>query len=123
MPHNPFAGRGSRAGILDRAIYPGPGNTILTTIPYERMRQGLDDLAYLYTLKYYATKTSSSQLRKEAEALLGRINHMVDDDFSHYSNGKRGATHWTNGRYYELRNDVSNMILKLWNPSSKQPAG
>jgi hypothetical protein len=118
LPHNPFSGRGSHANKLDRAIYPGPANTILTTIPYERMRQGLDDLAYLYTLEYYAKNTTSSQLKKEAGALLESINQMIDDDYSRYTNSKNDVDHWKNARYYKLRNEIGSMILKLKNYSN-----
>lgn len=120
MPHNPFAGQGSHANIMDRAIYPGPDNTILTTIPYERMRQGLDDLAYLYTLEYLTKKTSSSQIRNEAEALLERIDQMISDDYSKYRDAKQIGNRWNNDRYYELRSEISRIIIRLKHYSNDQ---
>lgn len=113
LPHNAFDGRGSRSGILDTAIYPGTDDTILSTIPYERMRQGLDDLAYLHTLQYMTENAASNQLRRQAEALIARIDQMVDDDFSKYRSSTVDEYRWNEVRYDTLRHEISNMILKL----------
>lgn len=113
FPHNAFDGRGSRSSILDAAVYPGPDDRILSTIPYERMRQGLDDLAYLHTLENMIENASSSQTRYEAEALIERLDQMIDDDFSKYRGPTGNENRWTGARYDTLRNEISTMILKL----------
>lgn len=120
LPHNAFDGRGSHSSILNAAVYPGPDDSILSTIPYERMRQGLDDLAYLHTLKYMTENAPSSQVRYESEALIERIDMMIDDDFSKYKSPVVDEYRWTDARYDTLRHAISGMILKLKNYSNSQ---
>jgi len=118
LPHNRFDGRGSNTTVLDAAVYPGPDDTILSTIPYERMRQGLDDLAYLHTLEYMTENAPPGLLKDEAEKLINRIDRMIDDDFSKYTEGKTDEFRWNEARYNKLRNEISKMLIKLKNQSS-----
>jgi hypothetical protein len=113
LPHNRFDGRGSNTSVLDAAVYPGPDYTILSTIPFERMRQGLDDFAYLHTLEYMTENAPSSTIRDEAEALIKRIDAMIDDDFSKYSTPGSGVYRWDDALYNSLRHEISDMIIKL----------
>jgi hypothetical protein len=118
LPHNPFDGRGGRSNILDAAVYPGPDDTILSTIPYERMRQGLDDLAYVHTLEELIKNAPSSPMKREAEALVARIDLMIDNDFSKYQRPAADEYRWTNARYDSLRHEISDMIMKVLNDTT-----
>jgi hypothetical protein len=120
MPHNRFDGRGSNTSVLDAAIYPGPDDAIQSTIPYERMRQGLDDLAYLHTLEYMTENAPPGVIRDEAEKMINRIDQMVNDDFSKYMERKKDEFRWNEVRYNKLRHEISEMIMKLKNHSAPQ---
>jgi hypothetical protein len=107
-PHNPFDGMGL-AG--DPLAYPGPEDTTLPTLPYERMRQGLDDLAYLHTLERTTRAAPPGPPRDRAEALLERIDRMIDDDYAAYQDPKDDP--WPDERYRRLRDEVVDAILPL----------
>lgn len=97
--HNAFDGLDSRSGILDAAVFPRPDDSALSTIPYERMRLGLDDLAYIYTLEYWIENAPSSQLRYESDALIERVDEMIDDNFSKHTTPTVDGHRWPEARY------------------------
>jgi hypothetical protein len=107
-PHNPFDGQGM-AG--DPLAYPGPRGTTLPTLPYERMRLGLDDLAYLHTLEEAARAAPPGLARDRAEALIERIDRMIDDDYTTRHGPE--ADRWSDERYRRLRDDVIEAIRQL----------
>ena len=107
-PHNPFDGTGPARAPL---AYPGPGDTTLATLPYERMRQGLYDLAYLSTLEQLAMAAPPGPSRERAEALLQRIDHAIDDDYTAYQ--AAAPEPWTEAQYRRLRDEVVDATLPL----------
>lgn len=107
-PHNPFDGQGI-AG--DSLAYPGPGATVLPTLPYERMRLGLDDLAYLYTLEEIAKAAPPGSARDRAEALIERMDRLIDDDYTSYQGPE--ADRWSDERYLGVRDEIIDAILQL----------
>jgi hypothetical protein len=107
-PHNPFDGQGM-AG--DPLAYPGPRGTTLPTLPYERIRLGLDDLAYLHTLEEAARVAPPGFARDRAEALIERIDRMIDPDASSQRDSE--IARWSEARYRSLRDDVIEAILPL----------
>ncbi len=59
-----------------RFILPGPDGPI-PTIAYEGVREGIDDMRYVYTLERAIGQTQNKQAAKESAALLVELRHKV----------------------------------------------
>ncbi len=106
-PLNPFDGF-----VRDGSEMVVPGTSAVhPSIHYERMREGLDDLAYLHTLERLAAEAPTGSARTRAERLIDRIDTLVDDDYTRYIASP--ATLWPAQRYDELRSEVVDTILEL----------
>ncbi len=112
MPHNPFDATPLRSAL----IFPGPGGTVIHSLEYERMRMGLDDLAYLYTLERTIAAArrvanTDKQAIVDAASFLAELDSEIDDDFNRYLDDE--SQHWPAGRYARLRERVIDHILRL----------
>jgi len=114
LPFNNFDAQPLRA----HAVYPGPDGTAIPSLDYERMRIGLDDLAYLHTLEQAMEDARADPARVSAvtaaEALLHALDGMIEDDMNKYRDrATRGSYRWPMARYDELRSEIIDQILGL----------
>ena len=94
------------------AAYPGPGGEPIPTIDWEALREGIDDMKYIATLKQYAARVAdrggdeglSAQALRTLEEVLGgdeRVNqYTFRDDLSDED-------------YHALRRRLADAILDL----------
>jgi len=116
MPFNTFDAQPLRA----HAVYPGPNGTAIPSIAYEQMRTGLDDLAYLHTLERMVADSRDDPEKAAAvtaaEALIHRLDGMIEDDMNKYRDqATRDQYQWPVERYDEVRGEVIELILRLYN--------
>ncbi len=118
LPFNNFDADPLRA----HAVYPGPDGTAVPSLDYERMRIGLDDLAYLYTLERVVEASREEPKKiaavRAAEVYLNQLDGMIDDDMNKYRDpATRDDYQWSVARYDELRAEVIDLILGLYTPT------
>ncbi|MBN2308921.1 MAG: DUF4091 domain-containing protein [Candidatus Hydrogenedentes bacterium] len=89
------------------AAYPGPDNTVIPTIDWEGIREGVDDLKYIATLKHYAERAggdAADRARNVLDEVLGGDDRVSQtafrDDLSHDA-------------YHALRRRLVDAILEL----------
>ena len=117
MPFNNFDADPLRA----HAVYPGPDGTAIPSLDYERMRIGLDDLAYLFTLERVIEDSRADPEKvaavTAAEAYLDKLDGMLEDDMNKYRDpATRDDYQWPVARYDEVRAEVIDLILQLYTP-------
>ena len=105
--------------LCNHAVYPGPdGGTAVPSLDYERMRIGLDDLAYLNTLEQLLAQSrdepGNAQAVAEAEAFLAHLEGMIKIDREYYHRSGSGDNrNWPHEQYDSLRDEVIGLILDL----------
>ena len=114
MPFNNFDADPMRA----HAVYPGPNGTAIPSLDYERMRIGLDDLAYLHTLERQIEASRGDPAKASAvaaaETFINKLDGMIEDDMSKYRDrDTQDSYRWPVARYDELRAEVIDLILGL----------
>jgi hypothetical protein len=114
LPYNNFDAQPLRA----HAVYPGPDGTAIPSLDYERMRIGLDDLAYLHTLEQAMEDARADPARASAitaaEVFIRELDGMIEDDMNKYRDrATRDSHRWPVGRYDELRSEIIDLILGL----------
>lgn len=111
MPYNSFDAEPMRAQI----VYPGPKGSVISSLDYQRMRMGFDDLAYLYTLeRLLALRKNSGHSESVvagAEAFLLKLEDLIQDDMNRYQSGN--TKRWPAERYDDFRNQIIDHILQL----------
>jgi len=111
MPHNSLDAQPMRA----QTVYPGPKGSVISSLDYQRMRMGFDDLAYLYTLEQLLASRKNSGHGESAvaaaEAFLQKLEGLIEDDMNRYKNGD--AKRWPAKRYDAFRNELIDHILQL----------
>jgi hypothetical protein len=118
MPFNTFDAEPLRA----HAVYPGPDGTAIPSLDYEWMRMGLDDLAYLYTLEQLIEGSRGDPEKAsavaEAEAFIHGLDGMIEADIMNTYRGRdaKGRFEWLVARYDEVRNEVIELLLRLYTP-------
>jgi hypothetical protein len=115
MPFNNFDADPMRA----HAVYPGPDGTAIPSLDYERMRIGLDDLAYMYTLERLMEDMRADPEKvaavAAAEAFIHKLDGMLEDDMNKYRDPAiRDDYQWPVARYDEVRAEVIDLILRLY---------
>jgi hypothetical protein len=115
MPFNTFDAEPLRA----HAVYPGPNGTAIPSLSYEWMRIGLDDLAYLYTLEQVVAGSRGDPEKAlavaAAEAFIHKLDSMIADDMNKYrDHATRDSHRWPVERYDEVRDEVIELILRLY---------
>jgi hypothetical protein len=115
MPFNTFDAEPLRA----HAVYPGPNGTAIPSLSYEWMRIGLDDLAYLYTLEQVVAGSRGDPEKAlavaAAEAFIHKLDSMIEDDMNKYrDHATRDSHRWPVERYDEVRDEVIELILRLY---------
>jgi len=115
LPFNNFDADPLRA----HAVYPGPDGTAIPSLDYERMRIGLDDLAYLYTLEQVIEDSRDDPAKVSAvtaaEVFIRRLDGMIEDDMNKYrDHATRESYQWSVARYDEVRDKVIDLILQLY---------
>jgi hypothetical protein len=121
MPYDSFDAEPLRT----HAVYPGPEGAAIPSLDYERMRIGLDDLAYLHTLEQWLERSrgipDSAADVAAAEAFLARLNDMINADIKYYRRARAGKSrHWTHEQYDTLRDEIIDLILALQNTTARQ---
>ena len=114
MPYDSF----DADPLRNHAVYPGPDGSAVPSLDYERMRMGLDDLAYLNTLEQLLAQSrdepGSAQAVAAAEAFLTRLDSMVEVDREYYRRTGSGENrNWPHEQYDSLRDEVTGLILDL----------
>jgi hypothetical protein len=114
LPYNNFDAQPLHA----HAVYPGPDGTAVPSLDYERMRIGLDDLAYLNTLEQALESSRRDPARAaavaSAEVFIYGLDGMIEDDLNKYRDPDTRDSHrWPVARYNELRNEIIDLILGL----------
>ena len=114
MPYDSF----DADPLRNPTVYPGPDGITVPSLDYERMRIGLDDLAYLNTLEQWLAQSrdepGSAQAVAAAEAFLARLDGMIKIDREYYRHsGSGGNRNWPHEQYDSLRDEVSGLILDL----------
>ena len=117
MPFNNF----DAAPVRAHAVYPGPDGAAIPSLDYERMRIGLDDLAYLYTLERVIEDSRADPEKvaavATAEAYLHKLDGMLEDDMNKYRDpATKDDYQWPVARYDEVRAEVIDLILQLHTP-------
>jgi hypothetical protein len=117
MPFNNFDAVPMRV----HAVYPGPDGTAIPSLDYERMRIGLDDLAYLYTLEQLMEDSRADPQKvadvRAAEAFIHKLDGLLEDDMTYYRDpATRDEHRWPVARYDEVRAEVVDLILRLYPP-------
>jgi hypothetical protein len=102
----------------------GLGGMALPLLDYERMRIGLDDLAYLNTLEHLVEACRHDITRvhavSAAESFISRLDALIHDDMQVYRQPKTGrANRWPVQRYGVLRDEVIELILDLQGTQSQ----
>ena len=114
MPYDSF----DADPLRNHAVYPGPDGITVPSLDYERMRMGLDDLAYLNTLEQLLAQSrdepGNAQAVAEAEAFLARLDGMIKIDREYYRRTGSGENrNWPHEQYDLLRDEVIGLILDL----------
>lgn len=109
LPHDFFDAAGPRSQLA----WPGPKFTVISSLRYERIRQGLDDLAYLFTLEEIIKPAPKGTTRTQAEALIAKIDGLVDENWMKHRGKDAKGKRWSAERLEEVRNQIIEMILKL----------
>jgi hypothetical protein len=108
-PYNDFDG-GTRDWC---AVYPGPDNELIPTTDWEGLREGVDDLRYIATLRQAADQAAGKpETRKaaaRARAVLADILQAGKPPFDHTS----FAEELTNDQFQGLRRKLVDAILEL----------
>lgn len=111
MPYNGFDAEPMGAQL----VFPGPESTVIPSLDYQRMRMGLDDLAYVYTLEQLLASRKNLGHGKSAvanaETFLHKLKELIEDDMNHYLNDD--TKRWPAERYDTLRNEIIDHILQL----------
>ncbi len=110
--------------LRTHAVYPGPGGVSIPSLDYERMRMGLDDLAYLNTLEQLLAQSrnepGSAQAVAAAEAFLARLDGMIEVDREYYRRTGSGENrNWPHEQYDSLRDEVIGLIIDLQGTESQ----
>lgn len=121
MPFDNFDADPLRA----HAVYPGPNGTAIPALDYERMRIGLDDLAYLYTLEQAIEDSRADPLKASvvaaADHFIRGLDDLIEDDMSLYRDpAVRSRYLWPVVRYDEVRREVIDLILQLYDPDHRR---
>lgn len=111
IPHNPF----DAVPMKTSMVLPGEDGIVIHTLAYERMRLGLDDLAWLYTLEQELAKAErlaapDSEAIARARALLAEIDGSLDADLNYYVDE---STHWPGPRFGILREKIVDSVMAL----------
>jgi hypothetical protein len=111
IPHNSFDAEPMR----DQIVFPGPGGTVISSLDYQRMRMGFDDLSYLYTLERLLVMKKNSEYVDpavvRADAFLLELEGLIEDDMNRYINGD--TKRWPAKQYDIFRNEIIDHILRL----------
>jgi hypothetical protein len=89
--------------------YPSPEGPI-NSIDFEAIREGADDLNYIYTMQQFmdkAKKAGKGDLAKPGQAILDEIT-SCDPSYSQYD-----LAGITNEKYHEWRQRMAQEIVKL----------
>jgi hypothetical protein len=94
------------------AVYPGDDGDLIPTIDWEALREGVDDLKYIATLKHYAALAAQSPegqatARKALATLEDVLGH--DDSVNQYS----FRDDLTNDDFHALRRTLADAIIEL----------
>jgi hypothetical protein len=108
-PFNDFDG-----GCRDHcAAYPGPNGELIPTTDWEGLREGVDDMRYLATLKHYAALAAKTRAGKAVAArALKTLNEVLapdDPELSQYTFGSA----LTDDEFHALRRKLVDAILEL----------
>jgi hypothetical protein len=118
MPFNTF----DAVPLHAHAAYPGPDGTAIPSLDYEWMRMGLDDLAYLFTLEQLIEGSRGEPEKAaavaEAEAFIHGFDGIIEADIMNTYRGHdaRERFEWPVTRYDEVRNEVIELLLRLYTP-------
>ena len=108
-PFNDFDG-----GCRDHcAAYPGPNGALIPTTDWEGLREGVDDMRYIATLKHYAALAAKTPRgRAAAERALKTLNEVLapdDPNLSQYT----FRSDLTTDEFHALRRKLVEAILEL----------
>ena len=111
MPYNSF----DADPMYPQLVFPGPEGSVISSLDYQRMRMGFNDLAYLYTLEQLMAAerdaAADNAALSGAEAFLHKLDSMIEDDMGQYLNDK--TQRWPIERYNTLRDELIDHILQL----------
>ncbi len=97
------------------AVYPGPNGTLIPTMDWESLREGVDDLRYIATLKQLAAraeKGNEAQKRAAAKARAELVAVLASDV---ETNTKQStfAENLSHDHYNNLRRRLADRIVEL----------
>jgi hypothetical protein len=108
MPYNSF----DASPMATQLVFPGPGDSMIHALDYERMRIGFTDLAYINTLELMvASARDDIPALAAAKAFLRRLDGLIDDDMNQYFDDD--SKQWSDARYATLRNEAIDHIVQL----------
>jgi len=96
------------------AVYPGADGALIPTIDWEALREGVDDMKYIATLKHYAAAAATTpQGKAVAERALATLEDVLggDDRVNQYS----FRDDLSDDAYHQLRRKLVDAILELLN--------
>ncbi len=110
-PFNDFDG-GSRDWC---AAYPGPNGELIPTTDWEGLREGVDDMRYIATLKHYAALAAKTPAGKAASArALKVLNEVLAPDDPNQS-AYTFRSDLSDDEFHALRRKLVDAILELRN--------
>ena len=94
------------------AAYPGPDGELIPTTDWEGLREGIDDMRYIATLKHYAAladkRPKAKPVAERARAVLEKV--LAGDERLGQSTFRDDLSH---DDYHALRRKVADAILEL----------
>ncbi len=98
--------------MATQLVFPGPGDSMIHALDYERMRIGFTDLAYINTLELMvASARDDIPALAAAKAFFRRLDGLIDDDMNQYFDDE--SKQWSDERYATLRNEAIDHIVQL----------
>jgi hypothetical protein len=117
---DPYDDTDGRTGDLAYA-YPDPERNYAPAIPtlrWEGVREGIDDLRYLYTLEQAMEAAEGDPARAEAVAAAQALLDNLQADLNRYGPEARGIiAYFEPGDYRHYRWEIAQMILRLQEPA------
>ena len=108
MPYNRF----DASPMATQLVFPGPGDSMIHALDFERMRIGFTDLAYIHTLEQMLVSASADNpAQAAAKSFLRKLDALIDDDMNQYFDDD--SKRWPDARYASLRNAAIDHILQL----------
>ena len=103
------------------AVYPGRDGELIPTTDWEGLREGIDDMRTIATLKHYAARAATSPAGKlAAERALKTLDDVLGGDAELSQTGSRGDL--SNDEFHALRRRLVDRILELHAVVGSPPA-